>query len=74
MLSMQAGTLRMLSEMIVALPEVSVGRRLGVIDGWVVAVMDDCARHTAEHGLDDIQELSADCLENATTQFTFRVP
>jgi hypothetical protein len=50
-LSMQAGTLRMLSEMIVALPEVSVGRRLGVIDGWVVAVMDDCARHTAEHGL-----------------------
>src|SRR4051794_32662017 len=49
-----AGTLRMLSEMSVALPEVSVDRHLGVVDGWVVAVVYDGARHTAEYGLDDI--------------------
>jgi len=54
-----ASSLRVISEVGVAFIEVSVDCGLRFLHRLVVAVMDDRCRHAAEHGLDDVEELSA---------------
>src|SRR5262249_28019204 len=48
---------RSCSERHVALLQIPCDRRLSVLHAIVIAVVNNCAGHAAEYGLDDIEEL-----------------
>lgn len=52
-----ARSLWMLAKVCVTLGEVTVDGCLGMIDGWIIAVMDDRSGESAEHRFNDIEEL-----------------